>query len=150
MQTPQPWWALVGVVLGFILSAGKDWFVRRWRRKAHWAALRAEIEYCCHLAKTYLQDDIAAPLYRLPTAAYAHAFSALLADGVPTEPETRTIIQFFTEAHTLNRGLDLAQAARERDDKPARQAEFARNRLKAERLVQDYGQAARAVVEAHR
>lgn len=160
--TPDPWWhspelwaALLGVVLGFILGEAKDWRLRRRRRRAHWAALRAEIEFCGQTATTYLQDPVQAPLYRLSTAAYSQSFPALLADGVIAETEARRMIKFFSEVHTLNRGLDLAQAARERNDEPALQAERERNLLKARRLAphdtypQSLYQAARAVVDAH-
>jgi hypothetical protein len=154
-QSPKLWAPLLGVVLGFILAEAKDWLVRRRRSRAHWAALRAEIEFCRRMAETYSQDRVMAPLYRLPTAAYSQSFPALLADGLLTESETYSMIQFFTEVETLNRGLDLAQAARERNDDHALQAEFDRNLLKAQGLMphevhaQDYYQPARAAVDAH-
>ena len=44
-------------------------------------------------------------------------------------------MQYFSEVETLNRGLDLAQTARESGDEQALQAEFERNILKATRLV---------------
>jgi hypothetical protein len=109
--------------------------------------LRAEIEFCCGRVETFLGANIAAPLYRLPTIAYLHSFPALLADGVPTEPDTRSLIQFYSEVETLNRGLDLTQAAR--GDEQTLWAEHGRNREKATRLVQEYCPEARAVVNRH-
>ncbi len=64
-------------------------------------------------------------------------------------------MQFFSEVETLNRGLDLAQTARESGVEQALQAEFERNLLKATRLMpaaataESYYQPARAVVDAH-
>ena len=74
-----------------------------------------------------------APLYSLPTLSYLHSFPVLLADGAPSGAEARAVTQFFNEVETLNRGLDQANEARN-DDARLRE-EFARNRLKAERLV---------------
>ena len=135
-----PWWlplvGLVGVVLGFILAQAKDWWSRRRRRKSYWGALRAELEFCRGQAEILMKDQVAAPLYRLPVAAYAHSFPALLGDGAVSEDEARTIMRFFTEVETLNRGLDLATAARDRNDNNATlHAEANRNHVKARRLT---------------
>ena len=136
-----PWWvpiaaaltgAGVGAVLGFVLSQTKDWLSRRRRRKAHWAALRAEIKYCGSQASTYLGDQVAAPLYRLPTIAYGHSLGALLSDGAVDEAEVEALITFYSEVETLNRGLDQAHDAR--GDGPTLENELRRNRVKAKRL----------------
>lgn len=147
--------ALLGAILGFILSEGKDCLARCRRRKSHWCALRAEIEVCRSKAETYLCDCVMAPLYRLPTTAYSQSFPVLLGDAAVAEGEVESLIEFFTEVESLNRGLDLAQTARERGDEGALQQEYGRNRLKAERLVpslpsaKNYYTSARAVVDAH-
>jgi hypothetical protein len=161
-MTPEPWWeskelwsALLGVLLGFALAEVKEALVSRKRRKAHWGALKAEIEFCRRLAETYVRDRVVAPLYRLPTTAFSQSFPALLADAAITEAEVHSLMQFFSEVETLNRGLQLAQSARESGDQQTLQAEFERNILKATRLIapgavgDNYYQPARAVVDAH-
>jgi hypothetical protein len=154
-QSMELWAALLGVLLGFVLAEVKETWARRRRRMAHWGALRAEIEFSRRLAETYVRDGVPAPLYRLPTTAYSQSFPALLSDAAVAESEGRSLIQFFSEVETLNRGLDLAQTARESGDEQAHQAEFERNLLKARRLmppaagVESYYQPARAVVDAH-
>jgi len=60
---------LLGVAIGFFLNIVNDWRKNRANCRAHFSALRAEIDYCNDLAKTYLDDNIKAPLYRLPTVA---------------------------------------------------------------------------------
>jgi hypothetical protein len=45
---------LVGIVVGFVLARGSTTLDRWRRRKAHMAALRAEINLCDRLAGTYL------------------------------------------------------------------------------------------------
>jgi len=64
-STPWVWWqsvevwaTLLGVILGFALAEGKNWFERRRRRKAHWGALSAEIEFCRNQAETYFRDEV--------------------------------------------------------------------------------------------
>jgi hypothetical protein len=161
-MTSKFWWqsseflGLVGVVLGFVLSEVKQWSVRRRRRRAHWGALRAEVQFCGKFAEAYVADEVIAPLYRLPTVAYSQSFPALLGDAAVDEQEVQSLMQFFSKVETLNRGLDLAQMARENDDEHAQKAEFARNCLKATSLLpsraagaQNYYQPAWAVVNAH-
>jgi hypothetical protein len=124
-MTSSPWWqlwvpvvgALAGAVVGFLLSQGVEWCRRRNLRRAHWAALRAELEFCCQRAETYLRhDEPKAPLYRLPTTAYASVFPELVRDAKVTETEMAPLMRFFTEVEDFNRGLGLVQAALERND----------------------------------
>jgi hypothetical protein len=127
--------ALAGVLAGATISHGAEWLRRRQRRRAHRAALRAEIDYCRWRAETYQADDVAAPLYRLPAVTYSSSLPALLSDGVVSEPGVRALVAFFSEVETVNRGLDLVQAARERDDQQAMRAEYDRNLLKIQSLL---------------
>ena len=53
---------LFGVALGFALAQVGNWWMSQRRRKAHWAALRAELRFCRGLVNTYEKDRIAAPL----------------------------------------------------------------------------------------
>ena len=124
---------VVGVLLGLAVSELKDWWWRSRRRKAHWRALSAETELCREMAETFLHDNVQAPLYRLPTLSYLHSFPVLLADGKPTEQETRAVTEFYNQVETLNRGLDQTHEAR--DNLARLNEEFVRNRLKAESLV---------------
>jgi hypothetical protein len=147
-QDARVWSSLVGVLLGFLLSQGVEWLRRRRQRRGHWGALRAEIDFCKGLAETYRDAVYAAPLYRLPVVTYTHSLPALLGDGAVNETEAGALVQFFSEVETLNRGLDLAQAARERDDQQTIRDEHGRNLLKIQRLVELH-RAARAATDAH-
>lgn len=137
IEDPKVWAALLGAVvggvLGFVLAEVKEWLARRRRRRAHWRALSAEADLCREMAEEFLRANVMAPLYRLPTLSYSHSFPVLLADGAPNETETRAVTQFFNEVETLNRGLDQSNEAR--NDESRLNAEFGRNRLKAEKLV---------------
>lgn len=131
--------AVTGTVVAFFLVVLYDWFRARRRRRSHFAALRAEMDYCNHLAQTYLRDRIAAPLYRLPIVAYSNSLPALLSEASLNESETHLLLSFFNEVETLNRGLDQAETARLIADPQERDAkltdEFSRNMLKAQKLV---------------
>ena len=147
--------ALLGVAVGFLLNILTEWWKGRARRRAHWAALRAEMDYCRGLAETYLRDKVSAPLYRLPTVAYANSLPSLLAEAALNETDTRNLLSFFNEVETLNRGLDQIEGARLITDPTERDKtladEYNRNRLKAERLVpaqaHSYYDNAKAVVD---
>jgi HEPN domain-containing protein len=88
----------------------------------------------------------------LPIVAYAHSLSALLTAAAIDEPDTRTLLVFFNEVATLNRGLDQVDRARLITDPVERDrnidAEYRRNRLKAEPLAGEYYDRARAVVDS--
>jgi hypothetical protein len=66
--------------VGFVLGQGVTSLQRRRRLRAHWAALDAEITICGRQARAYLRDNVAAPLYRLPTMASAASFPRLLSE----------------------------------------------------------------------
>jgi hypothetical protein len=123
----------LGVVLGFSLSEGKEWLLRRRRRKANWGALKAEVKICADLAERFLKDNVAAPLYRLPRASCDHALPPLLADASADETEVRPILLYYTQVDSLNRGLDQAEAARGDDQRLS--IEHERNIMKARMLV---------------
>ena len=116
------------------------------------------MEYCRSLAQTYVRDRVAAPLYRLPTIAYANSLPALLTDAALTESDTGSLLTFFHEVETLNRGLEQAESARLIPDPEMREAklsdEFSRNKQKAENLVPvdvllpSYYDRAKSVVDA--
>ncbi len=99
---------LLGVLLGFLLSEVKHFWVRRRRIKAHWAALRAELELSRLRAQSYLEDNIRAPLYRLPTEAFDTSVPFLLSEGAIREEELSTISKSFSNIKDFNRGLGFA------------------------------------------
>ena len=135
----------IGVVLGFLLSIARDWWQRKRRHAAFWAAISAESEYCGQLAEKYLGDGILAPLYRLPTTAHASALPMLLADGALVKSEVTALIEFVAEVEGFNRGLDRSADA---PSESARLEEFERNKLKACRLTSS-GATFQAVRQVH-
>jgi hypothetical protein len=124
------------VALGFILGFVPPWLDRQRRMKLHWQALRAENLIALERVTELLNENISAPLYRLPMRAYDAALKALLADGANITPDR---IKILYEAADLigdiNRGLDnCAQLANVDSDGAPLKANDKRNRLKAERL----------------
>jgi hypothetical protein len=128
------WWALGGVVLGFILAQAA--FIARevTAQRGRWAALRAEIIFAGHQARGHLSPaGAAATLMRIPLAAHEEALPALLAAGVVTQREMLVLYRFASTVDEFNRGLDLVQEAR--GNQPRFENEVERNALKAARLV---------------
>jgi len=122
----------IGVLFGFILSIARDWWQRRRKQAAAWAAIAAECDYCRQLAERYLQNELRAPLYRLPTTAHSNALPILLADGALVRAEVSALIQFVAEVDEMNRGLDRCASA---SSEPAQIAEFERSKILAHRLT---------------
>lgn len=134
-QSGELWTALIGVVAGFGLAAGKETWDRHRRLQAHWAALTAEVKFCNKIATIYSDAGIMAPSYRLPTIAYANSLPALLSDGDLSEGDALATAEFFVEVESLNRGLDMAQTARENHDNVMLNQEYSRNLGKAANLL---------------
>jgi hypothetical protein len=111
------------------------------------------MDYCRDQARTYLRDEVSAPLYRLPTAAYANSLPALLESAaLLDDTDTRDLLSFFSEVETFNRGLDQADHARLITNTAKREgnAEYNRNLIKALDVVQKYYPPAKAVVLKYR
>lgn len=134
-QTQEVIAAATGAGLTFLLVVLNDWLRTRRKRRAHFAALRAEMDYCRSLAQMYLHDQIPAPLYRLPTVAYTNSLPALLSEGALGGQDVHTLVSFFNEVETLNRGLEQVEGARLISDLAKLDGEFSRNKLKAAKLV---------------
>lgn len=126
---------IILVLLGFALAWVPQWFDRRRRIVAHWAALRAEAMLCVERAHTYLKDNVMAPLYRLPTTAFEKAFPVLIVEGEMTEDQLLTLTRFFSQAQDINRGLDYATAMAHKGENEKLILEYDRLLLKATVLV---------------
>ncbi len=126
---------IIMVLLGFTLAWLPQWFDRRRKIVAHWAALRAEAMLCVERAHTLLSDKVMAPLYRLPTTAYEKAFPILLIEGEMTEEQLLALSRFFSQAQDINRGLDHATAMAHADDSEKLKREYSRLLVKATEIV---------------
>ena len=122
----------IGVLFGFLLSIGRDWWQRKRKHAASWAAMAAESDYCRQLAEHYLEKELRAPLFRLPTSAHASALPLLLADGLLVKAEVAALIQFMAEIEEFNRGLERCASA---SSETALNAEFERSKILAHRLT---------------
>jgi len=125
------------ILFGFVLGQLPSWFDRKRKLRAHWAALRAELELCRERASALLNDSVQSPLYRLPLIAYEASFPVLLGEGALSEGEALEVGRFYAEAQDINRGLDNAAAMLQANDRDELQRECNRNLLKAKRLVND-------------
>jgi hypothetical protein len=126
---------VLGFVLGFLGGQLAGWIERRWRRRGHWGALAAEADMCERLAGAYLSDPVAAPLFRLPEAAFSASFPGLLAEGVINRLEARQLSEFRGAVQEINRGLDIASEARAANNTTLLQTEVSRLALKCRNLL---------------
>ncbi len=123
------------LILGFLLGLIPGWFARKSRLKTHWGALRAEVALCKEKSETYLNDNIQAPLYRLPTKAYETSFSVLLSDADVSEEDVTKLSKFYGQVEDLNRGLDNAAEMHKGNRTGSLKTEYERNCKKALELI---------------
>lgn len=129
------WTGIIGVIIGFVLGHFASYYEKVQRRRFHIAALRAEINLCERQARNYLTDPVAAPLYRLPTAAFSASFPAVLIDGGISRSAVEDLESFALFVHEINRGLDNVHRAVERNDNDAIAAEANRLRVKCDHFL---------------
>lgn len=116
------------------------------RIQGNYAALYVEVQECGRIAAVYSggpEEDpvpvVAAPLYRLPTICYEICFPALLSDSGISEPDAESLLKFYAEVQTFNRGLDAAADAHSASDTNLLQREMNRNILKSRSISQPKG-----------
>jgi hypothetical protein len=127
---------LLGVALGWWLAERTRISGERQARLARLHALRAEIEHCGELLKTFLKDEVKAPLYRLPTWAGDHALGPIATDGSLGEGQVRALLRYYTNIAEINRGLDRAGEAHSSGDTVKLDEEYGRLRgLKIPALI---------------
>jgi hypothetical protein len=141
---------LGGVIIGAAITQGVAWWQKRKRHRAYWAAMRAEIEVCRDYASGYVDDQVIAPLYRLPSSAYENGFPNLLGDGVPDRDETKAVIEFYGFVDQINRGLKQADEATKGGHKTDWSVKVsARLDVKCKHLANEAYEPARAVIDKH-
>lgn len=106
-------YALAGTIVGFSLGLLRDLVTARRLRQAQWRALRAEFEACSQMAANYLnpENKAHAPSYRWPVLAFQTHWPQLMADPDLSQIQIYDVNHFFEQVASMNRGLDMAQAA---------------------------------------
>lgn len=144
---------LGGVILGAIIANGVEWLQKRKRHVAYWSAMSAEIDLCCEQAGVYLNDQVIAPLNRLPIVAYTNAFPGLLGDGAVSGGEAKAVLSFYNLVEQINRGIEQAHDALTPEGKKTDRSvsESMRVDVKCKRLVEKGGpyDIARAAIAVH-
>lgn len=124
---------LIGFVLGFVPS----WLDRKRRLKTHLHAIRAEMQLARERGNMLLNDNVMAPVYRLPVSTYQTSVPVLLAEGLLSEQGALSLGNYFCQVQDINRGLDNATAMAHSNDDAGIRREYNRLLLKARRLMED-------------
>ena len=97
--------ALIGSLATHVLHRKHESDQAKAARERHLAALAAEMDFNARLAATYIDENIAAPLYRFPTTVYRTVYAQLLSE-ILTGGDVRALTAFYAQAEQMNRGLD--------------------------------------------
>jgi hypothetical protein len=126
---------VVGVALGWFLNERSRISQAREARKARLHALRVEVEQCGDSMRGYLQANVAAPLYRLPTWAGTQALGYVAMDGSLDEGQVHALLLYYTKIEEVNRGLDRAGEAHAGNDQVQLAMEYNRLCLKIPEIL---------------
>lgn len=142
---------LGGLLVGFALGLIPPWIERKRKRKAHWAALAAELQICEERARTYTAPGApSAPLYRFPVSAFTGSLPALIAEGGVRAEEVKDLVRFSGWVQDINRGLDNADKAWQSPEQDHLALETNRLHLKCRELLEGHGADAPLLTKAKR
>ena len=97
---------IVAVFVAYYLGGRKEAAREHRMIRSHFDSLGMEIHRCAELAAIYLEQNVQAPLYRLPASAYQMAMPVLKNAGIVSGGDAQTIQQFYLQVEQVNRGLD--------------------------------------------
>jgi hypothetical protein len=100
-------------------------------RMAHLETVAMDIRLADRQAQVYLDVGVDVPAYRLSLFGPQHAMPALLAEGKLTTDQAKALVQYYTDAVSFNRCLDLAQQHLAANADPGKLG-----RIKARRLLE--------------
>lgn len=144
------WGNIASAIVGAAIALAISWWTRRTATLGHWGAMLAEVEHCRDAAAVFLEDEVMAPLGRLPMDAFRRAYPILIENGRMRASQSHALTEFYSVVDQMNRGLELAQryaAGPDRDD-ALLTAEYARLRKKAKHISGDkYEGVRRAILQ---
>jgi hypothetical protein len=68
--------------------------------------LLAEVEVCVERGKTYIEQNIIGPAYRLPSTVYDGVFSQLLSTAAMPAQDVKAVLDFYSQVQQANWLLD--------------------------------------------
>lgn len=115
-MTSSEWWsgvggALLGALIGSFIPLGWSWWQRRSERHGEIQAMHVEFRRALEYMEALRRDNIAAPLYRLPTSLCKQALPKLIGDDLLTLNEVGALVDYVNAADEINRGLDRSGEA---------------------------------------
>jgi hypothetical protein len=127
--------AIFALALAILLPVVQSWRRDRLVRKAHLQTIAMDVRINDRQASVYLTHKVGVPAYRLPLYGTLQALPALLAEGKLSTAQATAMVQYYVDAHSFNRSLDLAQALMHDGSNGLMLLELQRTRMKAEHLV---------------
>jgi hypothetical protein len=129
---------LVGAIVGYWLKIARENWESRKTRSQRFAVLRAEINYCAKLARTYITEPYMAPLYRFPRTVFDATYPHLASQSL-SESDVYALTGFYSQVDQMNRGLDAVERYRAAGDEEHMVREVQRLMKKAEEMAQAEG-----------
>jgi len=105
------WEGAAGVLVGSLIPLWWAGHRRRVERKGEIDAMHVEMHQSIIALRALINENIMAPLYRLPVSITKLALPKLIGDGVLDANETSALVEYVNRAEEVNRGLDRAGAA---------------------------------------
>lgn len=139
---------LVPVIVGFLIGLLPGWYSARKALKSAIAAMLVELDFAEHLARTYIDSQIMAPLYRFPVIAFDEGIRMLIGRGCLDSSQARHISVYYHKVREINRGLDNADSRRH--DATQLNVEWRRLMAKCRELLESELPLARKTLESAR
>lgn len=127
--------AIFALALAILLPVVQSWRRDRITRKAHLQTIAMDVRINERQASVYLTDHVKLPAYRLPLYGAKLALPALLAEGTLSTAQSTAMVQYYVDAESFNRSLDLAQDLRHQGDTGLLLEELGRSQVKARHLI---------------
>jgi hypothetical protein len=151
---------LIGIIAGYWLKIARETLEASRTRNHRFDALRAEIDYCARLARTFNVEGFNAPLYRFPNNVFQAVYPYLVSE-VLTNSDVHALTGFYSQVDQMNRGLDAVERYRAANDPANFAKEVDRLKGKAEEMQHpetirepgqriDFYSGAIAVINRHR
>jgi hypothetical protein len=135
------WVAAIGTIGAVLVALGlarRDTKSRRIERRGEIVAMCADVYHARKRMETLTEQNIQAPLYRIPDSTLSSGLPNLIGEGRLRKNEVAVLLEYANKIAEINRGLDRAGAAHaaQPGGSDLLSSEFARNQAKANEVIE--------------